>query len=324
MKIKTEIKNNTFNIKVKIGFNEKFNENELDRLENMRLHEFFKPITIKKHLIVYQGPKCISLAKRLQSPINKHEFYLIINQVITLANDIKKYKLNQTDIIQNLEYIYYHPITKEIMCLYAPIIGKTTFNDLSNLIDKIIYSAIPDEPNDNEFISRFSYFKHGLEVFDINKIEKFIKSEGQNIVTQIDNEINYDQTMIIEDDDATTVLDFDDATTVLDQDDFEMEPEIKYPSLIRIKTHEIFVIDKPNFKVGKDVSEVDYCIEGNRAISRKHIEISNCYNTYYVCDLGSCNHTYINDNIIQPEVKTEIHDGDILRLADEEFEFTFK
>ena len=42
---------------------------------------------------------------------------------------------------------------------------------------------------------------------------------------------------------------------------------------------------------------------------------------YYVVDKNSTNHTYVNDEMITSNIKVEIKDGDVIRLANEKFAF---
>ena len=75
------------------------------------------------------------------------------------------------------------------------------------------------------------------------------------------------------------------------------------------------------FRLGKERSYVDYFISSNNAISRSHADIVSRKTKYFVIDKNSKNKTYINGMKLSPEIETEIFDGDLLRLANEEFEF---
>lgn len=94
-----------------------------------------------------------------------------------------------------------------------------------------------------------------------------------------------------------------------------------FPTLHRVLTDENISVNKPVFRLGKEKSYVDYFVASNVAVSRSHADIITRGNKYYVRDLNSKNHTYINDQIIPIQVEVEIHDGDRLKLANEEFVF---
>lgn len=93
------------------------------------------------------------------------------------------------------------------------------------------------------------------------------------------------------------------------------------PHLIRSKNNEQIPINKPVFRVGKERSYVDYFVGDNTAISRSHANFITRDGEYFVVDTNSTNHTFVNGTMIQSNVETRINHGDIIRLANEDFEF---
>ena len=75
------------------------------------------------------------------------------------------------------------------------------------------------------------------------------------------------------------------------------------------------------FYIGRGEDSVDLCLSGNLHISSKHVEISYENGTFYMTDLGSANHTWLNDKQIAANQPTILSDGDRISLADEEFIF---
>lgn len=98
-------------------------------------------------------------------------------------------------------------------------------------------------------------------------------------------------------------------------------PDMVSPHLIRIKTNENIMIDKPVFRIGKEKSYVDYFVSDNTAVSRSHANIVSRESKYYVMDTNSTNHTYLNGKMIQSNVEVELAHGDKIRLGNEDFEF---
>lgn len=96
---------------------------------------------------------------------------------------------------------------------------------------------------------------------------------------------------------------------------------ITNPRLIRNKNNETVKINKPVFRIGKENSYVDYFIPDNSAISRSHANIVCRDDNYFIVDTNSTNHTYVNGVMVQPNIEMQINDKDIIRLADEDFEF---
>lgn len=93
------------------------------------------------------------------------------------------------------------------------------------------------------------------------------------------------------------------------------------PKLIRVSNAEVIDIDKESFNIGRDPkSLLDYVINDAR-VSRRHATIMHKGNNYFIVDLGSKNHTYVNGNMLISNMETLINNGDKIRIAFEEFIF---
>ena len=96
---------------------------------------------------------------------------------------------------------------------------------------------------------------------------------------------------------------------------------VHFPTIYRTLTEETISVNKPVFRLGKERSYVDYFVTNNIAVSRSHADIITRGNRYYVKDLNSKNHTYINNRELPVHAEVEIQDGDTLKLGNEEFIF---
>lgn len=141
------------------------------------------------------------------------------------------------------------------------------------------------------------------------------------VLNQVMDE-DYPQTTLMyeeEDEYQTTLLDQDMGTMVLG-DNMALSQPIHYPSLCNLTTNEKVIVNKPFFRLGYAKEYVDYYINNN-TVSRSHADIITRNGHYYVEDLKSTNNTYINGAQLAPRIETEIRDGDILKLSNEEFVF---
>ncbi len=84
--------------------------------------------------------------------------------------------------------------------------------------------------------------------------------------------------------------------------------------------HFEIMLDRDSMTIGKKEELVDAVIPFNKMISRKHCKITRQSGMYYVTDEGSANGTYVNKMRIAPNQSTPIKKGDILRLADSDFQ----
>lgn len=77
---------------------------------------------------------------------------------------------------------------------------------------------------------------------------------------------------------------------------------------------------KDSFVLGKNASMVDGPISFNKMISRVHCRISKNGNQYTITDLQSANGTFVNRVRLQPNQSHPIKNGDIVRLANSDFQ----
>lgn len=80
------------------------------------------------------------------------------------------------------------------------------------------------------------------------------------------------------------------------------------------------MVDKDQYVIGKNHSEVDGVITFNNAISRMHCKITRINGNYWLEDLGSTNGTYLRKVRLQPNKPTPIKNGDIIQLANNDFQ----
>ncbi len=96
---------------------------------------------------------------------------------------------------------------------------------------------------------------------------------------------------------------------------------VTYPTLIRMKTGERVKVDQNSFVIGSVLDSVDYCVSGNTNISRKHACIMRFEDGFYIQDLETTNGTFVNNMRVMPGSYVKLASGNLIRLAEEEFEF---
>lgn len=80
-----------------------------------------------------------------------------------------------------------------------------------------------------------------------------------------------------------------------------------------------FYIRKKEFVIGKLRDSVDGFLGMSDAVSRLHCKIIRRDNRFYVSDMGSSNHTYVNGILVMAQQERELSEGDRLRIADIDF-----
>jgi len=94
------------------------------------------------------------------------------------------------------------------------------------------------------------------------------------------------------------------------------------PYLFCVRTQQKFVLGKENSKIGKDPAHVDFCIQGNSAVSREHAVLYWKNGDVFISDNQSTNGTYLNGEPIGAGMVTgPLKHGTKVRLGNEELEF---
>lgn len=93
------------------------------------------------------------------------------------------------------------------------------------------------------------------------------------------------------------------------------------PYILRKKNNQKAFINKNEFRIGKEVNYVDFCIMDNSAVSRSHADIITRNGAYFIRDNNSLNHTFLDGRQLQGGVEVQLENGVKFKLADEDFEF---
>lgn len=341
-------------IKVKFSTKEKLNEQEASFMSRKIVRGIMKAKQINSFLfkgMEYTGPIGISLEQRLKDNIHAHDLFFILEQVVDTVQQLGKNAMNTDKVVWDISHCYMNPVTKEMQFIYLPLEKVQHSSDMREFIETIVYSANPQDEDSENAIADFVYFLKGMKHFELDRIEEYIKKYDKKIVNMIKKHAtgtsgfitdkprdyikHYHQTPgeYEDDDPATDRMDededdeqtgrMDEETTQMDSEyaGTEMMYEVQYPVLYRMKTDEEIQVNKPAFRLGKERSYVDYFIGDNNFVSRSHANILTEDGTYYITDLDSANGTFLNEKKILAGQKAELHDGDLIRLANETFRF---
>lgn len=339
VRVKVKAKNYELIAKVRVPFGTVVDTKPYDVLEKNVRMGFFKLQNVKRNKLEMVGPIGISLHERMKRPISQYDFFYIMEGFVDLIQKIEKYEsdgLSCENLVLDLKHVFFNETTKELALIYLPMASPHGEADIMSFINQIIYSAKPAEGSD--YISSFNYFLKNLGGFDAKRIEGYICRVDRGIVNCV-KKIEDDELTDVSDDELTDVSDdestdvFDDeltdipdeeATALLEEDKTDLNEDVRSlpcPTLERIATGEVIRINKSVFRLGKEMGCVDYLVRDNAMISRSHADIISREGRYFVLDLRSKNKTYINNRVLPVEQEVEIFDGDILKLANEEFLF---
>lgn len=80
-------------------------------------------------------------------------------------------------------------------------------------------------------------------------------------------------------------------------------------------------LNKMPFIIGRSLKGVDLCVADNKTVGRKHAEISFHSGFYYITDLRSLNHVYLDGEQIPQGREIQLKDRMKISLGDERFIF---
>ncbi len=227
-------------------------------------------------------------------PTLDSESFLTI--VANLLSDIIDVKLNGFLSCRNIdiafERIYVDPATYKVSLVYLPL-SKRIFDDNSSFENEVrtglvkLISGIStlSSPKTTQFSADLS---NGI--LSIEDLFARIKGgKSLNVGTSSDNQCQ----------EAPAVL------RII---------AMNAPSRVEI------TVTKDEFVIGKKAELCDGVIGFNKMISRSHCRINRRGNQYTITDLQSANGTYVNRVRLQPNQPHPIKNGDVIRLADSDFQ----
>lgn len=244
-----------------------------------------------------------------------------IESVIYLLNPLKE---------QNTDYLTDFSFTlKDMKSFDADLIESIILK-----MDRKAVNTVKKQGTGSGFMTDkpIDYYKHysyrhseNDASFDDEKTGLLEEYEDTELLDEYDAEAtgllvedNYEDTGLLSDDDCPTGL-------LNEEDEYEGTGLLNdcdcFPTLYRILTEENISIDKPVFRLGKEKSYVDFFISNNNAISRSHADIITRGKRYYIIDLNSKNKTYVNGQAVPVKCEIELFNGDLVKLANEEFVF---
>lgn len=117
----------------------------------------------------------------------------------------------------------------------------------------------------------------------------------------------------------TVIYQPEDDVTMVESAEEDEKMGISY--LTRKSNGQRMYLEKDITKIGRESTYVDFYIGDNPRVGRSHAEIVKENGSFFIRDNFSKNHTYINGKMVDQGKAVQLHTGDQVMFADEEFHF---
>ena len=127
----------------------------------------------------------MSLDSKLKGSITRHEFYLILEQIINIQQLAYENGISLNKINLDKKYVFINDHTKELYFIYLPLDISRAEGNFVGFIDDVVNSVIPLDGKDRNIIAQFENYIKMMKSDYMKNIEKFILKNDRNAVVSI-------------------------------------------------------------------------------------------------------------------------------------------
>ena len=231
--------------------------------------------------------------------IDAEKFALIVSHILENVMEVKKNGfLSCKKIDISLDKIYVDPTTYKVKMIYIPL-NVSSYDDeyiFENELRTLLVKVITDYENvGSQKIKRLRIdLSNGM--INIEELYESIKTG-----------VEIKKHEVVENSKSSSEV---------------YKKESGNICITSLNSPEKFSIDitKPEFVIGKKASMVDGVVSFNKMISRVHCKVLTVGSHVSVVDLKSANGTYINGVKLVPDTPYPVKNGDIIRMANSDFQ----
>lgn len=333
------------------------NEPEYRYFIDNHIKGWLVPHTERADELVFTGARGVPLINVLKGGLDKAEYFRIVKNLLDMIKVAEIGSFNMDNIVLDPDLIVIAPEISELSLFYLPLWYNDSCNDgIVNCLRRISTFAQYKSQSDYAAVDGFMNFVCRESGFTISQAMEYIRREAPQLfpanpsapartprsrkpepapqrstAQAIIDEINKGSQAFS----STAAPELPEPKVIpsLEADKRNALPELvrserirsdgaKYPTLTRRATGVTVNIDKPVFRIGKERDKVDFCITENRTVSRVHAIIRTQDGSCFIEDNNSTNRTCINGTPVPPNMEIKLKNGDVLRLSNEEFDFT--
>lgn len=323
-----------------------FNKRELEMFEKNLISGLFRPRLQGKHRLIYTAPMSVPLREYMKRGVTVHKLYSILAQTAEIVKKIERHGFYMNNLVLDERLIYVKEMTGELLFLYEPVESRDNYVNIYAFLTDLVGGVKSDSQEMQRECEQIKAFLTESNHYRVEEIEKFIIKVYPQIYQQINrveketsgksgfiasSQLSYqehyaeykveNEPMWSGEDKGTVLLEEEEiGTTLLEEEGDTVLLAESNAKLCRLANLDLVEIHGNEFHIGKS-ADCEYCIGDNKAISRKHAVIFCRGNTYSIRDEDSTNHSYVNGIMLNAGVEVELRHNDVIKLANEEFEF---
>lgn len=319
-------------------------------LQNNYIDGLLNPAFVQKgekQYLKYDITSKPALTEYFKEKMTKHRVLNLFQSIFSGMETAEEYMLMPEGFIFDMEHVYVDALSGKVSLLYLPLEEPKKKQDIRAFFKDMLTEMFYDENENLDYVGRLMNYFNQAEDFCMaglnGALEKTAGEEEKpfapkkDSISEEENDDFFEELEIPEDEEKASEFhhsfmggsfDEDDNKTVIigggmEYDNGRMDFGTSQGRciIIRRKNGQNAVINKDVFHIGKESSQADFYIGDNATISSLHADIICEDGRYFVRDMNSLNHTYINNVLVKPEEIRELHSGDVLKLANEEFDF---
>lgn len=255
------------------------------------------------HIQLYYLTKSYKPLSSMMNSIGANEFLTIIKNLLLDVIEVQNNGfLSCQNVDISFDKIYVNQSTYKVSLVYLPL-NKHVFDDTSAFENELRTSLIKliaanQSISSPKVMQLSSDLQNGM--YTIDDIQKRVGSEHIREEKKMQDGNNGDKEL----------------------KDTGLLPKLKLIAMNAPAHFELTVPSNspnPDFVIGKRDTN-DGVISFNKMISRVHCKITNNGGQFWITDLQSANGTFVNRVRLQPNHPQPIKNGDVVRLADSDFQ----
>lgn len=207
-----------------------------------------------------------------------------------LIDKLESKYMQKNNLVLNMNYVFYNPKVKKIKYIYLPLIQIEKKDETLDFLRNLPYYVVFTRSENADYVTKYlSYFKEKINfsMYEFKELIKKISSTEKKESVQEYGNIK--------------------------------EKKLKFAQLLDMDTGEKIDIVSQKYVIGKN-EDCDLVVNSTH-ISRHHAYISYVDGIYYLVDMGSTNHTYIDGEELERGIPVELHNGMQVKFADKMYKF---